>query len=182
MQKEWIDIADTAVKIGLGALITGIFTYIGIKFSHKSEQRKFILEHKTKLLEQVANDVDEYLNSLNSFLNIIASITMQREKDKKENEKLTTKEKEGIDKVDNELVKSWPKANTAISKLRLMKATKVSIALQSVLAIEYEIRNPIIFDSKLLTFNEFSPKVDDVIDLTNKVHKELADFYTTFQN
>lgn len=63
MNMEWVNVADTAVKIGLGGIISGLFTYIGLKYSHKSQQSKYLFEHKIKLVEQITVDIDEYFTA-----------------------------------------------------------------------------------------------------------------------
>lgn len=181
MSKEWVDIVDTAVKIGLGALITGVFTYIGIKFSHKSERSKFMLEHKAKLLEQVAKDVEEYFSSWDYFNSIVEGTAIGLERDGIEDRKLTVSDQEQIGKRDKDLVESWPKRESAISKLKLMKATEASEALVSTRSLEKELRDRIIIEKEILKSNEVREYRNDVRDTMNNVHKALADFYATFQ-
>ena len=96
MPKEWIDVADTAVKIGLGSLITGVFTYLGVKFSHDSEKKKFMLEHKTKLLEHIAEDVEAYFSAWDSYIAKISGIARHRNRRGKEEEGLTRISHDGI--------------------------------------------------------------------------------------
>lgn len=50
MDNEWVNVADNAVKIGLPSLITGFVTIFGMRYSSKSTQNKYMLEHKVKLL------------------------------------------------------------------------------------------------------------------------------------
>ena len=181
MSKEWVDIADTAVKIGLGALITGVFTYLGIKFSHKSERNKFMLEHKTKLLEQVADNVEEYFKSWSNYNDALGGATLLRKRYGKEDEKFTEKQKRFINNRDKELTESLAKRESAISKLRLMGANKASEALESTRFLAQDIRNRIVFMNEIPKFDEVSEYCEDVKDIKKEVHKALADFYATFQ-
>lgn len=179
MSKEWVDIVDTAVKIGLGSLITGIFTYIGIKFSHKSERIKFMLEHKTKLLEQVAKDVDKYFNSWLIYNNTLGGITSLRKQKGIEGEQLTEKHMSAIKNCDNDLTESLLKRESAISMLRLMKATE---ALEKTRSLATDIRDSIVFENKIPKIDELGEYFNDVRDIKKEVYKALADFYATFQN
>ena len=40
MALEWVEVADSAVKIGLGALITIVGGWITLKLTHRHELRK----------------------------------------------------------------------------------------------------------------------------------------------
>ncbi|PKG79872.1 hypothetical protein CXF80_17025 [Shewanella sp. Actino-trap-3] len=181
MPKEWIDVADTAVKIGLGSLITGVFTYIGVKFSHKSEKGKFMLEHKTKLLEQIAEDVETYFAAWDSYISRISGIARSRKNNEKEYEELSKAQKSSVKEKDSNLIESWPRRESAISKLRLMKSVKASKALSSCKGLEKEMRDMIVFDKVMPTYEEADKYRKRVIDKKKEVHKELADFYESFE-
>lgn len=180
MVKEWIDVADTAVKIGFGALITGVFTYLGILYSHKSARSKFMLEHKTKLLEQASEDIEEYFNAWRSYISLVAGVAKRRKNHELENERLTKKQLDAIRKNDHILVESWSKRNSAIAKLRLMKAVTVADSLIECQEVEKNLREGVAFMKEIPLHDEFSEYADSVRNVTRKVHKELADFYHTF--
>lgn len=54
----YLEIIDTAIKIGLGALITGICTYWNQKSHSNHLKEKENYEYNRKLLEQVSNDIE----------------------------------------------------------------------------------------------------------------------------
>jgi len=49
----WIDIADTAVKIGLGALVAGGFGYLTMRLGHDREERARYAERRRVHLEKI---------------------------------------------------------------------------------------------------------------------------------
>lgn len=51
--KDWYNLADTALKIGLGALIAGFFTYINNKSNHSQENKKLKFELKKNILIEI---------------------------------------------------------------------------------------------------------------------------------
>ncbi len=181
MPKEWIDIADTAVKIGFGSLITGVFTYLGIKFARKSERRKFVLEHKTKLLEKAAEDVEEYFFASDSYFSKIAGITKNRKNNETEEDELDVKQKQVIKERDQNLVESWSKRESAVSKLRLMKANNAAKALESCREQENELRDRIVFKKEVPRYDEIIEYWKSVMVAQEYFHKKLADFYDTLQ-
>lgn|GEM_PF-6030392 len=59
----WIQVIDDAVKIGLGALIGGLFTWIVARHNNKSVIDKLQFERKTKMLSEVAETFEDYFQA-----------------------------------------------------------------------------------------------------------------------
>lgn len=182
MQNEWINVADTAVKIGLGSLITGVFTYLGVKLSHNHEKKKFILEHKTKLLESIAEDVETYFSAWDSYIAKISGIARHRNNNGKENENLSQVQRKSIKEKDFILIESWARRESAIAKLRLMKSEQASKSLSSCKNLEKELRNPIVFDKAMPPYERLSEYRVQVTKAKKKVHEDLAELYETLHN
>ena len=54
----WIEIVDTAVRIGLGALISGVLAYLVEKQEHKREVAKELIMRRRDAREQVAAELE----------------------------------------------------------------------------------------------------------------------------
>jgi threonine dehydratase len=67
-----IDVIDSAVKIGLGALISGLATYLVAKSSHDKTIAKERAQRKRDMLEAVAQHVTRHW--MPSSPNLAASI------------------------------------------------------------------------------------------------------------
>ena len=144
MAKEWIDVADTAVKIGLGSLITGVFTYLGVKFSHNSQQAKFLLEHKVQVLEKISSDAEEYFSAWNALISRIAGTTKLIGRDLEhiefsENQMIAIKERDEI------LKEAWISRNNVVSRLRLLKSRNAVEKFRTCVKIESELREMMFF-------------------------------------
>ncbi|EKD7541471.1 peptidase M14 [Salmonella enterica] len=63
MALEWVDVADSAVKIGLGALITIVGGWITLKLTHLHEIRK---EAVAQRLREIDKKTDRYIDFLSS--------------------------------------------------------------------------------------------------------------------
>ena len=63
MAVEWVDVADSAVKIGLGALITIIGGWVTLKLTHRHEIRKEALAQR---LRDIDKKTDRYIDFLSS--------------------------------------------------------------------------------------------------------------------
>lgn len=63
MALEWVDVADSAVKIGLGALITIVGGWITLKLTHRHETKK---EAVAQRLRDIDTKTDRYIDFLSS--------------------------------------------------------------------------------------------------------------------
>lgn len=63
---EYFELADTALKIGLGALIAGAFTLIASRTKHRQELELGRRNRREKLLEKVAEEFEKTYQLLSS--------------------------------------------------------------------------------------------------------------------
>ncbi|WP_201529500.1 hypothetical protein [Psychrobacter frigidicola] len=73
----WIEVVDSAVKIGLGALIAGVIAFLLSSTQHRNELKKAKVEREFEMLKEVAKKV-EIVNSIT--LNYWAFVTDWRRK------------------------------------------------------------------------------------------------------
>lgn len=106
MTTEWIDIVDTSVKIGLGALISGSFTYLGLKHKTVAEKDKFKTENKFKLLEESSISIHEYFISWRYYGSIVSGITKTKKANSTEQTHFSEKQLENLKDKETKLVES----------------------------------------------------------------------------
>ena len=58
-----LEIVDTAVKVGLGAVISGVITYFVARLNHKREIEKSITNRRIELLEGLAQQIQIFHTS-----------------------------------------------------------------------------------------------------------------------
>ena len=73
-ETSWISIADTAVKIGLGALISGIFGWLIAKHNSKSVVDKLMFERRSNTLSDVAHAYETFFQAYLKFSNRLVGI------------------------------------------------------------------------------------------------------------
>ena len=56
----WIEVVDSAVKIGLGALITGIIAFVLSTTQHNNNLKKAKVEREFEMLKEVAEKVETF--------------------------------------------------------------------------------------------------------------------------
>jgi hypothetical protein len=76
----WIEIADTAVKIGLGAVVTGVATLINNKLSHTKSAEKDNLQRSVAVLESVTLSIEEMTHTLLKHWSYIVDLARNGEK------------------------------------------------------------------------------------------------------
>ncbi len=168
--------ADTAVKIGLGSLITGVFTYLGVKFSHKSEQSKYLLEHKIKVIEQIASEAEEYFAAWNGVISKIGGITKKMDPNI-ESVDLTANQLKSIKERDRALVDSWSDRQSVQSKLRLLKAEDAVKKFKECTSLETQLRDIMFFDKEYPNYNQLSEYRNKAKAAQRKFQEELAETY-----
>ena len=63
----WIQVADDAIKIGLGALIGGLFTWIVARHNNKSAIKKLQFERKAQILSDAAKIHEEHFQTFYKY-------------------------------------------------------------------------------------------------------------------
>ena len=178
MAKEWIDIVDTAVKIGLGSLITGSFAYIGLKLNKESVLNKHFVEHKTKLIEDAMKYSQEYFVTKRMYISTLKGIT----KDLKNTDfvEIPKGDRHILATRNDALVEGWVPREKAIATFSLLGAEKCVKLLKETSNIESELRNIIIFQNKLPTY-DFSTSLSKRSNTKiSEIQKEISIFYNNF--
>lgn len=122
-----IELVDSGVKIGLGALIGAVVTYLNTRANHKHEISKVKIGIKIKILEDATEKIDHYFLSteklLDEWLNIINKYQSLEALEK------DTKMYESYSDIHKKFADGMTSANIAISKFNLLGFSQVNEAL-----------------------------------------------------
>lgn len=80
----WLEIVDTAVKVGLGALISGITTYLITRRTHSHETRRSLQAEKTALLKEAMANLDQAGSLLNEAFQMLFQLQQSASPDKEQ--------------------------------------------------------------------------------------------------
>lgn len=72
----WIDVIDSAVKIGAGALIAGGFTYVVSKSRQDHESKKVRFENELAILKELVELVEESSDYMNDYSHLSRGISL----------------------------------------------------------------------------------------------------------
>lgn len=118
MPATMLDIVDTAVKIGLGALISGIATYSVTKLNHDKDIEKSKQNRKRELLEEISSQAEDFSTSVLKYWAYMVEHVRYVEREKDAPEDL----KERIDGAAKELFDKFTHLSSAEGKLILIGA------------------------------------------------------------
>ena len=80
MPTTWIEIADTTVKIGLGAIISGASAYMLARHNHsKAIEKEYLLKHRD-VMESLTLDIEEMTHALLKYWSFILDWARNKEK------------------------------------------------------------------------------------------------------
>ena len=90
--KTWIDVADDAVKVGLGALIGGAVSLWATRMARSNEREKQLLERRLALLQDAQLDISKFVAAVSTFWANIRNAAFMRDT----NEALSAKDKKEL--------------------------------------------------------------------------------------
>jgi hypothetical protein len=70
----WIDIVDDAVKIGLGAAISGLFAWVVARRYTRAEVDKVVLERRAQILAEVSDRYETVFQAYLKYSNLLLGI------------------------------------------------------------------------------------------------------------
>ncbi len=171
---EIIDVVDSAVKIGLGALITAVAGYLTARANHDNERHKDARTHRFKTIELIADKTERFFHSYIHYLNHLQGIVNEEPGIET---RLTSENISFLQQPDEELFKSVQDVLIAHSRLKLLGAEDASRALEHLNNRLAVMRNRVaagVAPSKN-ALDEFSLAMRNDMD---KFQKELAALYS----
>ncbi|KOO16541.1 hypothetical protein AKJ18_02690 [Vibrio xuii] len=172
---EVIELVDTAIKIGLGAFISGFSTYLVTTKSNKHQMTSSLIEKKVMLLQSASESLDTYIIRLADVLSWMDGIlrrgTPSGEITREELQLLEIREKDGL------LVDSREQRAKAISQLKLIGAFQAAEECENLQMIENRYRKMIMFDLIIPTESELAEFRNEFKSTKEKLYKELQIFF-----
>lgn len=113
--KTWIDVADTAVKVGLGAFIGGGFSYLLTRLDHDRESKKDYTKRRLNTIEIAFEEINEFSNIISLYWANLSNGVF-----KKSNGTLTNEDRQSLGEEENRLLESFSLLNSARTRLLLL--------------------------------------------------------------
>lgn len=158
MPLTWIDVADTAVKIGLGAVVTGVSAYLLAGRGHAHTLARDLATKRIGILESACADAEEYFSYCTHLHNAIGPYAVQNESAER---KQTDEEREAIEQAHEGLRKALDARNKARSKISLLGASNALEHLTKFNDTLSKYRKPIAFEDRMHTSKRHSELVEE---------------------
>lgn len=126
MPTEVIDIVDTAVKIGLGALISGTATYRITNLNHDREIEKSRLSRQRELLEEIAGQTEQFSNAVLKYWAYMVEYVRKKNRQAAIPEELNQR----IETASKDVFDTISFLSSAEGKLILLGADKAQVILR----------------------------------------------------
>jgi len=181
MATEVLDIVDTAVKIGLGALISGVSTYYVTSFKYKHEYSSYILDKKLSIVEGCVKDIDEFMTSFSDFMADVDGVRKQfPDVSKLDKDNVIHMEVgDHLSDSDEKFCGSRAARANAISKLRLIGLNVEADVLYEFEKLEREIREIVIFNEEIPNQLTISAWINQIKDIKHRFFDAVSKHYVS---
>ena len=156
MATEWIDIVDTTIKIGLGAIITALASFSTTKFQNSKAVEKESKQIKREMLLVAVEKSDEYIQFLSEYFSRLAGLVDSLPKANSEPD-FWQEAEDWVKEIEEKVLNARENVYIAQSRLQLLGFTEVTTILYSIRQLEVSIRQfyPNIKEQKKLPTSEF---------------------------
>lgn len=167
-----IDVVDSAVKIGLGAMISGLATYWLAKASHAKSVEKERAQHKRELLEIITEQVARFdqfvLDYWEKVANWLAFAPPR--------ESLSEELKAQLTKLENQIKNGYKDLKSAEAKLLLLGETECQKLLRDY-GVFVKVYRQDVIASRNLTVEELKEYKDELQRKREKFLTKLSHIY-----
>jgi len=170
---ELIEVIDTAVKVGLGALISGITTYTVTKLNHQSDKEKEFLKAKIEMISFAMEKLEIYFNAFDKCCSRLGGMRQTGVPPGRIPDAMFI----GYREIDNLLVMSRTDREIANSRLQLIALTEIGETIVEIAKIENKFREQVIFAQQLPTEDQLKSYKTEMSTLKKKVHLILSSVF-----
>ncbi len=172
---ETIELVDTAIKIGLGAFISGFSTYLVTTKNNKHQMTSCLIEKKVAILQSASGSLDEYMIKLSDVFSWMDGVRRHgNQPGIVTREELT---RLGIHERDSFLVGVREQRAKAISQLKLIGAFQVAKQCEKLHELENRYRKKVIFEFTILTESELREFRDEFKSARDNIYREQQIYF-----
>lgn len=175
---QYIDIVDSAVKIGLGAFIGIIGTWVSIRLNHKNDIASKKLDKKMAMLEESIQIIDNYLSHITSLTKEWNKYELKPTYLKD----LINEEQEKYIAIDDAFILSKDESAKAAMYLRILGCDNILVTIQTIDSIVHPIRASIRLNHDTFVMQpELKTVYRNVNALTKVFHKETKEAFDNLE-
>jgi hypothetical protein len=137
--KDWYDLIDTSIKIGLSSVITGIITYKITSKNHSHEIKKMEKSREIEISKEKLNKkfiyFEQFIKETQPFLDSLGKLTKEWNKYEEKKvflKELSQSEQELYIKIDDEFINSKNDTDKVARNLRILGLEDILQTLQTI--------------------------------------------------
>lgn len=173
MDTNLLSIVDTAVKIGLGALISGIATYTVTRLNHNKEIEKERIKRQRELLEEIASQTEEFSTAVLKYWAYMIEYIRYVESNKEAPEDLDVR----IEESGKNLFDKYTNLSSAEGKLILIGATKAQEKIREYGEYVKDFRRKAWQGNKALTESDLDNYREVILNKRKSLYEEIRKVY-----
>lgn len=163
---EIIEVFDTAVKVGLGVLISGITTYWLTKLNNKTNRENDFSKRRSEIILFAIEKIEIYLSSFNNCYSRLTGLLSHGIQPGT----LTDSQFKWYKEADRDMVSAWKERDMAVSRLKLIGLNNVAQHIANIGQLEADFRQMVIFQKKLPSTEELKNISKSLIASRNEIY------------
>lgn len=124
---QWIDVADDAVKVGLGALIAAGAGFLTVSVTRKNDQKKHYYENRMDLLKEAVLEVSTFGSTVSTYWARFCDAVYRRDT----HQKSTDAQKKELADLEKKSFDGFTNASTPRAKLSMLGEHDARIAMDN---------------------------------------------------
>ena len=181
--KQIIELFDSIIKIGLGAIIGAVASYFAIKLNHKNSISKAKLDKKMEILDGLSLESEKYFSAYINYYSFFQNL--KKAADTRMNITPLTLLKEYSDehdKKENRYLEAINIAENIRAKLHLLGINEAEEFILNTDGIISELRNLILVEEKSFPVQEgFEEATLRLIEYKKKYYQMLKSYFDTLE-
>lgn len=175
------DVIDTAVKIGLGAIISGVSAYKLAKLNTEAELKKTAWIEKRKVFEEAIDEGEKAFNRWRRFHSLARGIIHQAEERGEKISNFNAMNTPELQKRNGAFMDSSEAFYHHIARLTLHEAITAAAALRTVYDRMHEVREPMVIHNKIPSYKELAGAKKSIEEAVSVFHDEISKAYANLK-
>ena len=172
----WVEVIDSVVKIGLGAVIGGLFSVVALRMNNRNEREKELRARKIRMVEEAVDQAEKFFNT---HANFISRLTWMVEDADGSPIQIAPETHAQLKERDDLLLESADRAQIAASRFSLLNAQDSCSSLKGTIATVMDFRNAMVRRMTLPSAEELSAHKDKATELKAEVQRQAAKLYAS---
>lgn len=172
----WVDVIDSVVKIGLGAVIGGLFSVVALRMNYRNEKDKERRARKIKMVEEAVDQAEKFFNT---HANFISRLAWMVEDANGSPAQIAPDMHAKLKERDDLLLEAADRAQIAAARFGLLDAQDSCSSLKGTIATVMDFRNAMVRRMALPSAEELGAHKDKADELKAEVQRQAAKLYAS---